>query len=199
MSATDDSSTSPTYSLGGRDATLFTIVSTTGQIRTRSALNHEDPACGYDTTDDPTACTYTVRVKVDDRAGGSASAELTITVNDVDEPPSAPSALRVTATKDTGWSLDVSWNEPRDTGKPPITDYDIRYRKFKSSNVDQWQLWPHGTDDSDTADNPARSAKITRRLPASDAKTRSSPAPSTRCRCGRRTERGTMPKRTGRP
>ena len=167
--ATDDATNSPTYSLGGRDATLFTIVSTTGQIRTRSALNHEDPACGYDSTQATTSCTYTVRVKVDDRAGGSASVPLTITVNDVDEPPSAPSALRVTATKDTGWSLDVTWNEPRDTGKPPINDYDIRYRKFKSSNLDQWQLWPHGTADSDTAANPARSAKITRRLPATEA------------------------------
>ena len=168
--ATDDSSTLLTYSLGGRDATLFTIVSTTGQIRTRSALNHEDPACGYDTTDNPTECTYTVRVKVDDRVGGSASVELTITVNDVDEAPSKPGAPRVTATKDTGWSLDVSWNEPRDTGKPPITDYDIRYRKFKAGTTkDTWQLWPHGTATDPAVDNTARSAKITRRLPGADA------------------------------
>ena len=116
VSATeDDSSTSLTYSLGGRDAALFTIISSSGQIRTRSALNHEDPACGYVSTASPTECTYTVRVKVDDRAGGSASVAVTITVNDVYEPPAAPSAPRVTATKDTGWSLDVTWNAPRDT------------------------------------------------------------------------------------
>ena len=48
----------------------------------------------------------------------------------------------MTATKDTGQSLDVTWNEPRDTGKPPITDYDIQYRKFKSSDPDDWELWP---------------------------------------------------------
>ena len=142
MSASDDSSNRLTYSLGGRDAALFTIVSTSGQIRTRSALNHEDPACGYVSTADQTTCTYTVRVRVDDRAGGSASAAVTITVTDVDEPPSKPSAPRVTATKDTGWSLDVTWNEPRDTGKPPITDYDIEYRKYKDSNPDRWQAWP---------------------------------------------------------
>ena len=59
---------------------------------------------------------------------------MTINVTDVVEPPSAPSAPRVTATKDSGWSLDVTWNEPRNTGKPPITDYDIQYRKFKSGN-----------------------------------------------------------------
>ena len=85
--AEDDSSTSLTYSLGGRDEALFTIVSSSGQIRTRSALNHEDPACGYDASEATTTCTYTVRVKVDDRAGGSASVAVTITVNDLPEPP----------------------------------------------------------------------------------------------------------------
>ena len=64
----------------------------------------------------------------------------------------------MTATKDTGWSLDVTWNEPRNTGKPPINDYDIQYRKFKSGTPkEDWQLWPHGTDD---AGNTDRSAKI---------------------------------------
>ena len=169
VNASDDSSTTLTYSLGGRDAALFTIVSSSGQIRTRSALNHEDPACGYDSTADPTRCTYTVRVKADDRAGGSVSKVVTISVTDVDEPPSAPSGPRVTATKDTGWSLDVTWNEPRNTGKPPITDYDIQYRKYKTgSQQDQWQLWPHGTEDNDEADNTDRSANITRRLPGPD-------------------------------
>ena len=172
VSASDDSSTSLAYSMGGRDAALFTIVSSTGQIRTRAALNHEDPACGYvapTNPDDPTTCTYTVRVKVDDRAGGSASIQVTITVNDVDEPPTAPSALRVTATKDTGQSLDVTWNAPQNTGKPPITDYDIQYRKYKSTDPDDWQLWPHGTEDSTTADNTDRKAEIIRRLPADGA------------------------------
>ena len=152
VSASDTVTTSLTYRLEGRDAGLFTINSSTGQIRTRAALNHEDPACGYDTTDDPTTCAYTVRVKVEDGGGGSASKEVTIRVTDVAEAPSAPGAPRVTATKDTGWSLDVSWNEPRDTGKPPITDYDIQYRKYKSSNPDRWQDWPHGTADVGNTD-----------------------------------------------
>ena len=167
VSAMDTVSTSLTYRLEGRDAALFTINSGTGQIRTRSALNHEDPACGYVSTVDPTACTYRVRVKVEDRAGGSVSTAVTISVLDLDEPPSAPSAPRVTATKDTGWSLDVTWNEPRDTGKPSITDYDIQYREFKSGDdKDEWELWPHGTVD---AGNTTRSARIVRRLPGVDA------------------------------
>ena len=159
VSATDDASTSLAYSLGGRDAALFNI-SSSGQIRTKSALNTEAICSPADANQDgghQENCTYTVRVRVDDGAGGSASVEVTISVIDVEEPPSAPSAPRVTATKDTGWSLDVTWNAPRDTGKPPITDYDIQYRKYKSSNPDPYQDWPHGTD----ADgNTVKSAKI---------------------------------------
>ena len=73
-----------TYSLGGRDASLFTIVASSGQMRARSSLNHEDPACGYDSTDNQTECTYEVRVKVDDKAGGSASIAVDINVTDVE-------------------------------------------------------------------------------------------------------------------
>ena len=165
--ASNDDSDSWSYSLGGRDGASFSIVSTSGQIRTRSALNHEDPACGYDSSDDPTTCTYTVRVKADDGDGGSASIVVTIMVNDVAEPPPAPSAPRVTATKDTGQSLDVTWNAPRNTGKPPITDYDVRYREVKTgTSQDAWELWPHGTD---TDGNTDTNTKITRRLPPESA------------------------------
>ena len=162
-----------TYELGGPDETLFSIVSTSGQIRTRSALNTES-VCSDSDADLPNGhqenCTYTVWVKVDDRAGGSASIVVTITVSDVDEPPIAPGAPRVTATKDTGQSLDVSWNAPRNDGKPPITDYDIQYREVKTgATQDEWEPWPHGTADNPTADSTETSTKITRRLPAPDA------------------------------
>ena len=169
VSATELVSTSLTYTLGGRDAALFNILSSSGQIRTKASLNHEETSdCKPD--DGAVNNCYLVIVKVDDKAGGSASKEVTITVGDVNEPPSAPSAPRVTATKDSGWSLDVTWNAPRDTGKPPITDYDIQYRKFKSgTSKDTWELWLHGTDADPNADNTDRSATITRRLPPDDA------------------------------
>ena len=48
---------------------LFTIDGT-GQIKTKSPLNFEDEACGYDGTPGAT-CTYTVRVKASDNEGGS--------------------------------------------------------------------------------------------------------------------------------
>ena len=167
LDASDMTSESLTYSLGGPNAALFSIVSTTGQIRTRAALNHEDSACGYPGSDPAsTACTYTVWVKADDRAGGSDSTVVTITINDVDEPPSKPGAPRVTATKDTGWSLDVSWSAPRDTGKPPINDYDIQYRKFKTVDEDAWQLWPHDSESAGSIVNSTDTkATITRRAP----------------------------------
>ena len=172
VNAEDDVSTNLTYSLSGRHQALFTIVSTTGQIRTRSALNFEDPACEDDTTDPPT-CKYTVRVKADDRAGGSTSIPVTINVTNEQEPPDRPSAPRVTATKDTGRSLDVSWSAPRNIGRPAITDYDIQYREVKAgTEQDNWELWPHGTDVAavtDTSTNLVTSTKITRRLPATDA------------------------------
>ena len=185
VSASDVGSDTWTYSLGGRDGALFTIVSSSGQIRTRAALNHEDPTCGYvapDNQGDPTTCTYTVRVKADDRAGGSASIEVTINVMDEVESPAAPGAPRVTATKDTGQSLDVSWNEPRNTGEPPITDYDIQYRKFKAANPDEFQPWLRGTEDDPNADNTDRSAEI-KTITTDGITAPSSPAPNTRCRC----------------
>ena len=109
-------------------------------------------------------------MKVDDGAGASASKEVTINVTDEDEPPSAPSAPRVTATTGTGWSLEVSWNAPSNTGKPAITDYDVQYRKFKSASPDPWQQWPHDSVETtdENAYNTDRSTVITRRLPGDD-------------------------------
>ncbi len=122
-----------TYSLEGPQASKFTIDSRTGQIKTRAALNHEDPACGYtDGADGTTSCAYAVRVKAADRNRGSAASRVTITVtDDTDEPPGAPPAPTVRPTKDTSRSLDVSWREPQNAG-PPITGYDIRYREGES-------------------------------------------------------------------
>ena len=168
VNASDTGSPTLSYKLEGRDAALFTIVSSSGQIRTRASLNHEEtPDCNPQ--DNQIDNCYLVIVRVDDGAGGSAYKEVTITVSDVDEPPLAPGAPRVTATKDTGLSLDVSWSEPRNTGGPPITDYDIQYRKVNSgSDQDEWELWPHGTEDDPTANNTDTNTKITRRLPGPD-------------------------------
>ena len=117
VTATDGDGGTLRYTLEGPDRSSFTINPSDGQIRTRASLNLEERE------------TYTVRVKVVDGQGGSASQTVMITVTDVDEPPAAPTALRVTATTGSGRSLEVSWNEPRNTG-PDITDYDIEYREI---------------------------------------------------------------------
>ena len=85
-------------------------------------------------------CTYSVRVKLSDPNGGSAFHALTINVTDAVEPPAAPAAPRVTATSGSGWSLEVTWNAPVNNG-PPITGYQIRYRKTGDSTL-AWQQWP---------------------------------------------------------
>ena len=141
-----------TLRLEGPDADRFDIVASTGQIVTRSKLNHEDPDC-YDSTANPTTCTYNVRVKLSDPNGGSAFQPLTINVTDADEPPEKPAAPRVTATSGSGWSLQVTWNAPRNDG-PPITGYQIRYRKTGDSAA-PWRRWP-----ADESNVTGRSAKI---------------------------------------
>ena len=67
-----------TYTLGGTDAASFDIVSTSGQIQTRSGVTYD-----YETKS-----SYVVIVKAADGNGGSDTIMVTITVTDVDESPS---------------------------------------------------------------------------------------------------------------
>ena len=75
VSATDADDDTLTYSLGGTDSTSFDIDSTTGQLRTKAALDYE------------TKDSYSVIVSVSDNSGGNASISVTIEVNDVAEAP----------------------------------------------------------------------------------------------------------------
>ena len=106
-----------TYILEGTDADSFDIIARPGggQIQTKAALNHEEKS------------SYSVAVRVRDGRGGTDAVNVTIRVTDVDgEAPDTPFAPTVTALSST--SLQVSWEEPDNTG-PPITDYDYRYRE----------------------------------------------------------------------
>ena len=75
VTASDGDSVNLTYWLEGADADLFGFDTRTGQIRTKTILNHEDSECGYDAADEstnsPTSCSYNVTVTVSDGAGGS--------------------------------------------------------------------------------------------------------------------------------
>ena len=83
VAATDaDSRDTLTYTLGGTDAAAFRIVSTSGQLQTRAALDYE------------TKNAYTVTVSVSDGNGGSNNITVTINVTDVtvEPPPSTNNA-----------------------------------------------------------------------------------------------------------
>ena len=135
VTATDGDTTTLTYSLGGPDADLFNFNTRSGQIRTKTPLNHEDPRCYDDSNPNATTCRYYVTVTVVDGAGGSDAIGVTIVVNDRTEAPSAPARPTARATEKSSTSLDVSWSAPANTG-PAITNYEVQYRKGTDSFSD---------------------------------------------------------------
>ena len=139
LTATDANSTTLNYSLAGAHASLFDIEGSTGQIKTKEPLNTE-AECREEDSNHETTCTYMVLVVVDDDGdGGSDVIAVTISVTDVSERPSQPAAPTVEMVEDdpetdadeSTRSLKVSWVAPDTTG-PPITNYDLEYRKGTS-------------------------------------------------------------------
>ncbi len=112
--ATDADGDIPAHTLGGADATSFTIATTTGQLVTSAELDYE------------TRSSYSVTVTADDGHGGTDSIDVTIDVTNVSEPPGEPAPPAVAAIG-VG-ALFVSWTEPFNTG-PPVADYEVRLRK----------------------------------------------------------------------
>ena len=105
-----------TYRLGGLDAALFGIEPDTGQLTTASGAGYDHEARD----------SHELTVTAEDRHGGRAAVDVTITVTDVPEPPRTPLAPAVTSS--TRSSLDVVWTAPENAGRPVIDDYDVRYR-----------------------------------------------------------------------
>ena len=131
VTANDADATTLTYRLEGPDAALFSFVTSSGQIRTKSPLNHENVECGYDSTAQTPTCTYRVTVTVSDGVGGSDATPVNIMVGDRHEPVLAPARPTVRGAEKSSTSLDVSWRAPANTG-PPITGYEVRYREGSS-------------------------------------------------------------------
>ncbi len=73
VAATDADNDELTYTLGGTNAASFSIVSTSGQLKTKSALDYE------------TKFSYSVTILVSDGNGGSDSITVTINITDVTE------------------------------------------------------------------------------------------------------------------
>ena len=97
VAATDaDTGNVLTYTLGGTDASVFNIVSTSGQLQTNAALDYE------------TKSSYSVTVSVSDDNGGRASIDVAIRVTDVNETPSFPTETdRRTVAEDTAASTNI--------------------------------------------------------------------------------------------
>ena len=105
--------------VGGADQGQFTITSDTGDLSFRTAPDFEAPGDNE----------YLVTVEVKSGAGArelEAERTFTIRVTDEREPPEVPEAPVISG--ETAESLQVSWNEPDNTG-PAITDYDVQYRE----------------------------------------------------------------------
>ena len=93
--------------------------------------DHENPA------DADTNNVYLVTVTATGGTGARAlttDQAITVTVTDVDEPPSAPAAPTVSAVDGSSDSLSVTWTAPDNTGRPDIESYDLQYRKGTTGN-----------------------------------------------------------------
>ena len=107
-----------TYSLSGDDAASFDIDPSTGQLKTKAALDHEANT------------SYTVKVTATDPSTESANIDVTITVTDEPEPPPAPTRPTVeAAATDRHNTLSVNWEAPDVTGRPAIDRYDVEYQE----------------------------------------------------------------------
>ena len=129
VTATDvDDGDTITYSLDSASDAVFDIDSSSGaitvQVEEGSALNYEGTS------------SYTATVTATDRDGATGTHDVTISVRDVDEPPTV-SAPTVTGASIS--SVNVSWTVTN-TG-PPVT-YQVRYRNPKTPsrnpNIPDW-------------------------------------------------------------
>ena len=121
-----------TYTL--REASsLFDVDSETGQLSVA-----EGASLDYEAGE-----SYTLVIEASDGldivwAGDNhnvdAEVTVTVTVTDVDEAPDQPDAPTVTPSTAQPLSVvDVRWTAPANDGRPPITDYDLRFRQVGAS------------------------------------------------------------------
>ena len=125
ITAADPEGGAVTYSLAGANAGLFDVDSSSGQVKTKSALNYE------------AASTYSVSFTASDPQSKSASIDVTIKVTDVDtEAPGKPAKPTVAPNPGNGHAaLKVTWAAPENAG-PAITGYVVQYRVDGSK--DDW-------------------------------------------------------------
>ena len=126
--ANDADSDPLTYTLEGSDSASFTIAEQTGQLRTKAGVNYNYEAKSR----------YRFTIRASDDAASDTIA-VTVNVTDEDEPPLTPAPPVVSSVANSATSLSVSWTPPDNTGRPPITSYDLQYREGTS---DPWTDGP---------------------------------------------------------
>ena len=150
----------------------FEIDATSGELRFKSAPNHEDPQ------DDGADNVYEVEARSGIDLGASTERAITnrtrqtitVTVLNVPEQPAKPDAPTVASAT----SLTVNWSAPANAG-PAITDYDVQYREGTTGD---WSDGNHtGSATTATLSGLSRT-------------------PPTRCRCGPPTTRAPARGRT---
>ena len=115
------------YSLGGTDASSFSLDTSTGQLKTQVVLDYEVQ---------PTKTSYEVTISVtdglDDYDNSDTAADddidVTITVTNIDV-PDVPGAPTVNAAPGAAAGLSVSWTAVTATPTKPVDGYDVQYRE----------------------------------------------------------------------
>ena len=125
VTATDqDTGDTVIYSLEGSDAVHFDIDTATGQIRTKAGTRYDHEAKE----------TYNVEVLARDGRSmdqGHAAIQVTVTIEDIDEPPVKMDTPTFTGT--SRHQTTVSWTAPSNTGRPDIDNYRVRYDSSPAS------------------------------------------------------------------
>ena len=115
------------YALSGADAALF-AVDGSGRLFVAGALDYESKE------------SYAFTVTAADAGGQTASAAVTVTVGDADEPPGAPTGVEVAAGAE---SLSVSWAAPAAAaGVPAVAGYEVQHaRRTAAGPPEEWGDW----------------------------------------------------------
>ena len=142
FTATDPEENTPiTWSLTSSQST-FNIGSSTGRLTFEN-----DDIPDYET--DPRS--YSVTVKATDSKKASSTKTITVTVTNVIEKPGLPTNVSLSATSRT--SLKLDWDPPTKTGPPPVTGYDVQYKKSDEDESEWGEDIHSGTGTEKTISN----------------------------------------------
>ena len=145
--ASDPDGDAISWSKTGADASAFRL-SSSGVLTFQSTPNYEAKS------------TYQVDVKASD---GTLEAvrSVTVTITNVNEPPPSPAAPTVRAAATNGHKrLAVNWTAPSTTGRPSITDYDVRYQRSTATNWTPHSVSGTGTATTITGLSPSTSYRV---------------------------------------